>query len=81
MVELGENSMGGELLTIPQICELSGMSERMVQKALSKGDLVDQSPKCVGEWLKSTIHIKMSAPKGRIGIRKDRETVVHRKWD
>jgi hypothetical protein len=73
--------MAGDLLSIEQICELSGLSERIVKKAISKGDLLDQSPKCVGEWLKSSIQIKMSAPKARIGVRKDRETIVHRKWD
>lgn len=68
-------------LTIEQICELSGLSERQVKKAISKGDLLDQSPKCVGEWLNSLIRIKMSAPKARVGIRTDREPIVHRKWD
>jgi len=68
-------------LSLEQICELSGLSERYVKKALSNGDLLDQSPKCVGEWLKSSIQIKMSAPKTRVGLRKDREPIVHRKWD
>lgn len=72
--------MGGNL-SVEQICELSGLSERHVKKALSKGDLLDQSPKCVGEWLKSSIQIKMTAPKTRVGLRKDREPIVHRKWD
>lgn len=73
--------MDGNLLSIQQICELSGLSERHVKKALTKGDLLDQSPKCVGEWLKSSIQIKMSAPKTRVGLRNDREPIVHRKWD
>lgn len=81
MVDQGESLMDGNLLTIEQISELSGLSERLVKKAISKGDLLDQTPKCVGEWLKSSIQIKMSAPKARTGIRKDRETIVHRKWD
>lgn len=68
-------------LSIEQICDLSGLSERQVRKALSKGDLLDQTPKCVGEWLKSLIQIKISAPKTRVGLRKDREPIVHRKWD
>ena len=72
--------MGGNL-SVEQICELSGLSERHVKKALSKGVLLDQSPKCVGEWLKSSIQIKMTAPKTRVGLRKDREPIVHRKWD
>ena len=78
---LGGSLMAGEQLTIEQICELSGLSARAIKKALSKGDLLDQSPSCVGEWLKSSIQIKMSATTTRTGIRKDREPIVHRKWD
>jgi hypothetical protein len=68
-------------LSLEQISELSSLSTRQVKKALSKGDLLDQSPKCVGEWLNSLIKTKMSAPKNRVGLRKDREPIVHRKWD
>jgi len=68
-------------LTLEQICELSGLSERQVRKAIAKGDLLDQSPTCVGEWLSSLIHIKIAKPNKRVGIRKDREPIVHRKWD
>jgi hypothetical protein len=68
-------------LSLEQIAELSSLSTRQVKKALSKGDLLDQSPKCVGEWLNSLIKTKMSAPKNRVGLRKDREPIVHRKWD
>lgn len=73
--------MGGEVLTIEQITELSGESERKVRKDLSKGILLDQSPSAVGEWLKSKIQDRMTKPKSRVGIRNNRQPTVHRKWD
>jgi len=81
VVDLGGNLMVGEQLTVEQISELSGYSLRVVKKALSKGDLLDRSLPCVGEWLKSSIQTKMGTTKTRTGIRKDREPIVHRKWD
>lgn len=75
--------MDGEpkLLMIDQICALSGLSEREVRKALSKGDLLDQTPRCVGEWLNARIQTRMTKPKLRVGFRQNREPSTHRKWD
>jgi hypothetical protein len=68
-------------LTIEQICLLSGLSEREVHKAINKQELLDQSPSCVGEWLIIKIADKLSKPKTRIGLRLNRNTISHRKWD
>lgn len=73
--------MAGDQLTIEQICLLSGLSERKVRKALSKGDLLDQSAGCVGDWLNAQIEHRISKPKLRLGIRQTRDANVHRKWD
>ncbi len=83
MVDLGENLMVGESLnlSIKQISLLSGLSEREVHAALYREDLLDQSPRSVGEWLIGTIEGKLSKPKYRIGLRTNRESTVHRKWD
>ena len=73
--------MGGDLLSISQICLLSGLSERSVKKALSKGVLLDQSPAQVGLWLMSVFESKINKNNGRSASRQDREPLVHRKWD
>lgn len=73
--------MGGDLLSISQICLLSGQDERSVKKALSKGVLLDQSPTQVGLWLMSVFESKINKNNGRSASRQDREPLVHRKWD
>ena len=68
-------------LSVEQIALLSGLSEREVHKALHREELLDQSPVCVGEWLNVMIEGKLSKPKNRTGLRTNRESTVHRKWD
>ena len=68
-------------LSVEQIALLSGLSEREVHKAIHRDELLDQSPRCVGEWLIGRIECKLSKPKSRTGLRINRESTVHRKWD
>jgi hypothetical protein len=80
--EAGGSSMDGEqLMSVEQISILSGLSPRKVNLALSRGDLKDRSFNAVGVWLNSLIEVKMSKPQKRVGIRINRDPVVHRKWD
>ena len=65
--------MDGDL-TIQQICDLSGLSARLVEKSLKRGDISDKSAKSVGLWLKTLFECK---------IDKEYKTKsnLHRKWD
>ncbi len=65
--------MDGDL-TIQQISDLSGMSTRLVGKSIKRGDLVDQSAKSVGLWLKTIFECK-------IENQYKTKSNLHRKWD
>ena len=73
MVEIGENSMDGDLTT-QQISDLSGLSTRFVEKSIKRGDIADRSAKSVGLWLKSLFE-------GKIDKEYKTKSNLHRKWD
>ena len=73
--------MGGDLLTIAQIAEMAGCDGSQVNKALRKGDLIDQSPSQVAAWLQGRFEAKIAKQSGRRDKRSDRSTIIHRKWD
>lgn len=81
VTEEGVSLMAGDLLSISQICALSGLDERSVKKSLSGGRLLDQSPEQVGRWLMDVFESKINRNNGRSASRQDREPLVHRKWD
>jgi len=65
--------MDGDLTT-QQICDLSGLSARLVEKSLKRGDIPDKSAKSVGLWLKTFFE-------GKIGKEYKTKSNLHRKWD
>jgi hypothetical protein len=73
--------MAGDLLSIDQIAEMCGRDAQYVTKALRKGDLIDQTPSQVALWLQGAFEVKIAKQGGRREKRKDRATIVHRKWD
>lgn len=71
--------MAGDLpeLSIAQVSDLSGRSERFIRGCLKRGDLVNLEPKNVGVWLNSVI-------RGRIEknqLRSKGSINLHSKWD
>lgn len=79
--EAGGSLMAGKLLTIDQIAELCGRDAKFVNKALSKGDLIDQTPSQVASWLQARFEVRIAKQGGRREKRENRDTIVHRKWD
>ena len=73
--------MDGDMLSISQIVKLSMLEERQVNRALSKGHLVDKSPEQVGRWLEGIFESKINKNSGRSASRQDRKPSVYRKWD
>lgn len=71
--------MDGDQLTIAQVCALCGFSERIVKRALKREELVDLTPKSVGEWFRGLIEDNLSKHKFRPVDMISREQ-TRRKW-